>query len=601
MSLNKKGFVLIETLSVTVFAATIFVFLFKSVVPIMSIYDTKIDQIGNIDAAYSNYHIRQMIYNDECFNNKCDDNQDAIKNINYTMIRCDDFLYRKYNLTGTSIEGGDRRLYSKLYSTDFCNKLMEEIGGREKATSTSSNKNDIDHYWIFYVKGQQLDNFVNKGLERYNAIGPSVSYTADEYGKDKEGGLGYSGYGTQFGEETTKLFKDTVRDLKAKNGFQESDSYLIFYYWYINPAYSETLDATLDTNANRTEQKQIIPKYKDAISIVTIKSASENLYCYKFQVIPGTQYFYRNVSSYDDNSSNNYYFFYDDKYSDTKKYIGDSMEKCMNDYNGKLVHDYLGNQTEVLGSTTVRKYCEDLRDKNKVSFYNSFSRDSQAECEKDMNGKSVFVNKTSSNTVNEGYSQAVTLTGSLVKTYCENLLRNHNQPYAIYRFGDSYKTNCVHYFSSYDSIKGRSGASGKEGVMTLIAFSGNCKSGQSCIKTTPTDFCNNGFSGYNLGTIWDDFVNARMGTRGFDYVNSSLTPELAIVDYDSNCSKDVVIPEKAYNNMKITMIGAQAFKDKGIRSVKFNSDNIKIIDKEAFAGKNYVNLQIPSGVMVVNY
>ena len=48
MSLNKKGFVLIETLAVTVFAATIFVFLFKSVVPIMGIYDTKIDQIGAV-------------------------------------------------------------------------------------------------------------------------------------------------------------------------------------------------------------------------------------------------------------------------------------------------------------------------------------------------------------------------------------------------------------------------------------------------------------------------------------------------------------------------------------------------------------------------
>ena len=109
MSLNKKGFVLIETLAVTVFAATIFVFLFKSVVPIMSIYDTKIDQIGNIDAAYNNYHIRQLVYNDDCFNNKCDGNQDAIKNLNYTMIRCDDIYHNTLGLSGT-----DKRLYSKF-------------------------------------------------------------------------------------------------------------------------------------------------------------------------------------------------------------------------------------------------------------------------------------------------------------------------------------------------------------------------------------------------------------------------------------------------------------------------------------------------------
>jgi hypothetical protein len=70
MSLNRKGFVLIETLAVTVFAATIFVFLFKSVVPIMSIYDAKVDQIGNIDAVYNNYLVRKFLYNDEYYNNR---------------------------------------------------------------------------------------------------------------------------------------------------------------------------------------------------------------------------------------------------------------------------------------------------------------------------------------------------------------------------------------------------------------------------------------------------------------------------------------------------------------------------------------------------
>ena len=124
MSLNKKGFVLIETLAVTVFAATIFVFLFKSVIPIMSIYDAKIDQIGNIDAAYNNYHIRQLVYNDECFNNKCDGNEDAIKNLNYTMIRCDDYYYNEKDAPHTDdikLTGTDKRLYSKLHSSDYCN------------------------------------------------------------------------------------------------------------------------------------------------------------------------------------------------------------------------------------------------------------------------------------------------------------------------------------------------------------------------------------------------------------------------------------------------------------------------------------------------
>ena len=37
----------------------------------MGLYDTKIDQLGNIDAAYNNYHVRQLVYDDDCFNNTC--------------------------------------------------------------------------------------------------------------------------------------------------------------------------------------------------------------------------------------------------------------------------------------------------------------------------------------------------------------------------------------------------------------------------------------------------------------------------------------------------------------------------------------------------
>ena len=583
MSLNKKGFVLIETLAVTVFAATIFVFLFKSVVPIMSIYDTKIDQIGNIDAAYNNYHIRQLVYNDDCFNNKCDGNQDAIKNLNYTMIRCDDIYHNTLGLSGT-----DKRLYSKLNSGSYCNKLLEAIGGREPATSTSFT---TDHYWIFYVKGNQLDAFINNGLPKYNSYGKAKAYQNQKY----------SVQGSQFGEETTKLFKDTIRDFKAgktQNGtpFNENDSYLIFYYWYINPMYSE------QTN-NSDERKSLEPKYKDAIDILTIKNSSDNLYCFKFQVIPESKTsFYRNT-----NASSKSYFFYDNKYTTTKKYLGDSMEKCMNYYNGKRV-TYTGatrtfgtttvknGEQIVLGSTTVRDYCTYLREKNRTSFYNTFKNDSQVECENDMKDRSVYINVASTDSSTNGNSQSLLLKDGLEKTYCSDLLKFHSQAYTIYQFENTFLDNCKHYFKSYDSIKVASGEKSKEGVLETIKFTSDA---------VIEDFCKNRFKHYNLGTIWDDFVNARIGSRGFPNANISKA-ELAIIDYDSNCSKDVVIPETAYNNMKVTVIGAHAFDNKGIRTVKF-TNNIQVIDVGAF-DNNYYKFNynsypsdLPSGVTVVKY
>jgi len=571
MSLNKKGFVLVETLSVTIFAATIFVFLFKSVVPIMGIYDAKIDEIGNIDAVYNNYNIRKYLYNDECYNNKCDGNTDAIKNLNYTMIRCDDLYYKN-----RSISSSDRFIYSKVYSKEYCNKLMEEIGAREKGSGTNYT---IDHYWLFYVKGTKLDDFINSGLNKYYQYGASYTNNSEKY----------SGYGSQYSDETTKLLKDTIRDFKdgktqSHTEFSEHDSYLILYYWYLNPMYSET--------------NSLEPKYKDAIDILTIKNSSENLYCFKFQVIPSNSNFYRKV---DKNSK--YYFFYDQDYSVAKEFIGDPMEKCMKDYNGKRV-TYNG-VTEVLGSTTVRDYCEYLRSTNYNSFNSKFAKDSQKECEDALDGRSASVNVISSR-YNSEQPEVEPITEVILKknpnpnndkelsvtTYCDNLLRYHNQAYTIYRFTDNSINNCKHYFGSYDSINVQNGNSGpNEGKVVTLKFLNN--------PTTLNNFCTNHFEHYNLGNLWKDFNSARIGERGFVYPNNEVTAELAIIDYDENCSKDVVIPESAYNNMKVTVIGSNAFRSKKIRTVKF-SNNIKIIDKDAFYD-NYYKLDKSklSGVLVV--
>ena len=61
---NKKGFVLTETLIVTVFLISIFTFVYVSIIPLLGKYDDLTSRSSNIDIVYKLYYIRNMINND---------------------------------------------------------------------------------------------------------------------------------------------------------------------------------------------------------------------------------------------------------------------------------------------------------------------------------------------------------------------------------------------------------------------------------------------------------------------------------------------------------------------------------------------------------
>ncbi len=61
---NNKGFVMTETLVVTVFLVTIFTFIYVSIVPLVGKYEDIITREADIDIVYKLYHIRQLVYSD---------------------------------------------------------------------------------------------------------------------------------------------------------------------------------------------------------------------------------------------------------------------------------------------------------------------------------------------------------------------------------------------------------------------------------------------------------------------------------------------------------------------------------------------------------
>ena len=76
---NKKGFVLLETLVVTVFALFIFTVLYNSAVPLLGKYE-EISYYNDIDTTYALYHLKKLIVRDSFYS--------TIKSSNYTKIEC---------------------------------------------------------------------------------------------------------------------------------------------------------------------------------------------------------------------------------------------------------------------------------------------------------------------------------------------------------------------------------------------------------------------------------------------------------------------------------------------------------------------------------
>lgn len=67
MRLNKKGFLLVETLVVTVFIATIFIFIYQNTIPMMGMYNQRF-KYDDIDSVYAANLIRNMLLEDGNYN-----------------------------------------------------------------------------------------------------------------------------------------------------------------------------------------------------------------------------------------------------------------------------------------------------------------------------------------------------------------------------------------------------------------------------------------------------------------------------------------------------------------------------------------------------
>lgn len=124
---NKKGFVLTETLVVTVFLVTIFTFVYVSIIPLFGKYEDMAYRDADIDIVYKLYNIRKMISND--------DNNATIASNTFKRITCSD-----------------------LNDTTSCNKLIEYL--------------ELNNYILVYADNIQnrLTDFSNLNTEMHKYV-----------------------------------------------------------------------------------------------------------------------------------------------------------------------------------------------------------------------------------------------------------------------------------------------------------------------------------------------------------------------------------------------------------------------------------------------
>ena len=106
--MNKKGFVLVETLIVVIFVLLIFTILYNSAVPLLGKY-MELSHYNDLDATYDLYYYKKLLVNDS--------NYLTITSNSYKLITCSDLNLANdciYLKNATNIKGTDSLVFINL-------------------------------------------------------------------------------------------------------------------------------------------------------------------------------------------------------------------------------------------------------------------------------------------------------------------------------------------------------------------------------------------------------------------------------------------------------------------------------------------------------
>ncbi len=136
--MNSKGFVLVETLVVTIFTLIIFTMLYTGVVPLIAKYD-ELSYYDDIDITYDLYNLKKMLLKDASYDN--------LGSNHYKKFTCNDLTNKAYcqvMFDYLNIKPIDEVIY---LDTNYLNELNND----------SNISHDVKNY-IKYIDSDYLDN-----------------------------------------------------------------------------------------------------------------------------------------------------------------------------------------------------------------------------------------------------------------------------------------------------------------------------------------------------------------------------------------------------------------------------------------------------------
>ena len=155
--MNRKGFVLAETLVVTIFVLVIFTVLYNSAVPLLGRYN-ELSYYDDLDTTYDLYHYQKLLGSSNNYTN--------ILNEHYKKLTCDDFgdkMSECSNLDSLiNKSASDTLIY---LNTDYLNELENE---------TNNNFSDEIKDYLKYLKFEESKNILlleHNGYISYIEIG----------------------------------------------------------------------------------------------------------------------------------------------------------------------------------------------------------------------------------------------------------------------------------------------------------------------------------------------------------------------------------------------------------------------------------------------
>ena len=147
---NKKGFVMTETLVVTVFLVTVFTFVYVSIMPLLGIYEGKIEKDNNIDVLYELYHLRKLLKSDANKNNIVDGVVKSISCDNFSKKNLCIDITRFFELAKYNQSGSTYTLTEKNYELYYIPDIYEYLNIYRVNNPTLNA--DLDEYLKKYDK-----------------------------------------------------------------------------------------------------------------------------------------------------------------------------------------------------------------------------------------------------------------------------------------------------------------------------------------------------------------------------------------------------------------------------------------------------------------